>query len=83
MDQTDINPIMDNREPLGYVIAVPLLTLVVLLAPQIILSTIFQKGAGVPLSPPEMIGPVSGFVVLGLAAGFLLIKILRTISKVI
>ena len=67
--------------PLGYVIASPLLTLVVLLAPQIILSTIFQKAAGVPLSTGEMVGPVAGFVVLGLIAAWLLIDLLGGIWK--
>jgi hypothetical protein len=68
-------------DPLGYVIAAPLLTLVVLLAPQIILSTVFQKTAGVPLTTGEMVGPVAGFVVLGLIAGWLLAAILRGVSS--
>jgi len=65
-------------EPLGYVIAVPLLTLVVLLAPQIILSTLFQKSAGVPFTTGEMVGPVAGFVVLGAIAAWLLVDILKS-----
>jgi hypothetical protein len=69
-------------DPLGYVIAVPLLTLVVLLAPQITLGTFFQKSAGVPFTTGEMIGPVAGFVVLGLIAALLLVAILRGLSKV-
>lgn len=69
-------------DPLGYVIAVPLLALVVLLAPQIILSTVFQKSAGVPFTMGEMIGPVTGFVVLGLIAVWLLVAILRGLSKI-
>jgi len=69
-------------DPLGYVIALPLLTLIILLAPQIILSTVFQKTAGVPLTQGEMIGPVAGFVVLGLIATWLLAAILRGLSRV-
>jgi hypothetical protein len=69
-------------DPLGYVIAAPLLTLIVLLAPQIIVSTIFQRSAGVPFTTGEMVGPVAGFVVLGLLGGWLLIAIFRGISKV-
>ena len=69
-------------EPMGYIIAVPLLTLVVLLAPQIILSTVFQKTAGVPFTTGEMVGPVAGFVVLGLAAGWFLVDILRGVSAI-
>jgi len=69
-------------DPLGYVIASPLLTLVVLLTPQIILSTVFQRSAGVPFTMGEMIGPVTGFVVLGLIAAWLLVAILRGLSKI-
>ena len=62
-----------RSNPLGYVIASPLLILLVLLVPVIILSTIFQRSAGVPLTTGEMIGPVAGFVVLGLIAVWLII----------
>ena len=61
--------------------AVPLLTLIILLAPQIILSTIFQQGAGVPLSIGEMVGPIAGFVVLGVTAGWLLVRLLQGVSQ--
>jgi hypothetical protein len=67
-------------DPWGYVIATPLLTIVVLLAPQIILSTVFQKSAGVHFTTGEMIGPVSGFVALGLVATWLLAVILQGVS---
>jgi hypothetical protein len=70
-----------RRHPLGYVIAMPLLTLIILLAPQITLSTIIQKSAGVPLTPGEMIGPVAGFVVLGLIAAWLLFSLLTGLSN--
>jgi hypothetical protein len=69
-----------GAEPLGYVIAVPLLTLIVLLAPQIILSTIFQRSAGVPFTTGEMIGPVTGFVLLGFIAAWLLVAILSNLA---
>lgn len=69
-------------DPLGYLMAVPLLTLVVLLAPQIILSTVFQRSAGVPFSTGEMVGPVAGFVILGIAAAWLLASVLRGVAKV-
>ena len=65
--------------PIGYAIAVPLLTLIILLAPQIILSTVFQRSAGVPFSTGEMVGPVAGFVILGLVASWLLAAVLRGI----
>jgi len=69
-------------DPMGYVIAVPLLTLIVLLAPQIILSTVFQKSAGVPFTTGEMGGPVAGFVILGFIAAWFLVDILRGVSSV-
>jgi hypothetical protein len=71
-----------KRDPLGYVIASPLLTLIVLLAPQIILSTISQKAAGIPFTTGEMIGPVTGFVALGLIAGWFLVAILKGFSRI-
>jgi hypothetical protein len=67
--------------PLGYVIASPLLALIVLLTPQIILSTFFQFRAGVPFTTGEMVGPVSGFVVLGFLAAWLMLAILRSVSS--
>jgi len=67
-------------DPLGYVIAVPLLTLIVLLAPQILLSTLFQRSAGVPFTTGEMIGPVAGFVILSFVAAWLLIAILKSLA---
>ena len=65
---------------LGYVLAMPLLTLIILLAPQILISTIFQYRAGVPFSTCEMVGPVTGFVVLGSVGLWLLIRLLKNIS---
>lgn len=56
--------------------------MIVLLAPQIILSTIFQRVAGVPFTTGEMIGPVVGFVVLVLIAVWLLVTLLRGLSTV-
>lgn len=70
-----------RNNPTGVVLAAPLLTLIILLAPQIALSTYFQQRAGVPLSVGEMVGPVAGFVVLGLAAGWLFVRMLQGISK--
>jgi hypothetical protein len=68
---------------LGYVIAVPLLTLLVLLAPQIIVSTIFQRSSGVPFTPAEMIGPVAGFVLLGSLAAWQLTTILKAVTRLL
>lgn len=73
--------ILQNK-PIGLVIAVPLLTLIVLLAPQIILSTYFQRAAGVPFTTGEFIGPVAGFVILGAIALWFLINLLRNLQHI-
>jgi len=65
---------------LGYLIAVPLLVIIILLAPLITLSTITQRKAGVEFSPGEMIGPVAGFVVLGLIAIVLTVLLLGGVA---
>jgi hypothetical protein len=54
-----------RRDSLGYLLAVPLLGIIILLAPTIIASTLFQKAAGVSFTTGEVVGPISGFVVLG------------------
>jgi hypothetical protein len=65
----------------GYLISMPLFTIIILLAPQIALSTVFQKSDGVPFTTGEMIGPVAGFVLLGLIAIWLLVSLLRAFSQ--
>jgi hypothetical protein len=70
-----------KSEPLAYAIAAPLLTLIVLLAPQIALSTYFQRATGVPFTTAEMAGPVAGFVILGLLAAWLFVALLRGVNR--
>jgi hypothetical protein len=70
------------RRSVGHVVAAPLLTLIVLLAPQIVLSTMTQKRAGVSFTTGEMIGPVAGFLVLGLVAAWLLVDMLVALARV-
>jgi hypothetical protein len=66
-----------RRKPLGYRIAFPLLGTILLLIPQIIFGTLFQLQAGVEFSPGEIVGPISGFVILGLFAVWVTLAILR------
>ena len=68
--------------PLGVIVGVPLLTVLILLTPQIILSTIFQYRAGVAFKTAEIIGPIAGFVLLGGASLYFLVRILRDIPKI-
>jgi hypothetical protein len=68
-----------RRDTLGYRIALPLLSLIVMLVPGIIAQTVYQLSAGVTLSPGEIVGPVSGFLTLGLVAIVMLARILRAV----
>jgi hypothetical protein len=65
--------------PLGYLLALPLLGIIVLLAPAIAAQTLSQIAAGVSFSPGEIVGPIAGFVGLGLIALWLLVTLLRSI----
>jgi len=65
----------------GYLVSMPLFTIIILLAPQIVLSMLFQRSAGVPFTTGEMIGPIAGFVLLGLIAIWLLVSLLRAFSQ--
>jgi hypothetical protein len=70
-----------RRAPVGYVMAFALLGLIVMLVPSIIASTISQLAAGVTLTTGEIVGPVAGFVVLGLVAIGLVVALLRNIAE--
>jgi hypothetical protein len=56
-----------------------LLVLEVMLAPLIVAQTVSQVAAGISLQPAEVAGPVAGFVVIAVVAGWLLVSILRGI----
>jgi hypothetical protein len=68
-----------RRDPLGYRLAFPLLGLIVLLMFVIPANTASQVTAGISYSLPEIIGPIGGFLVLGLLAVWVMIAILRQI----
>jgi hypothetical protein len=68
-----------RRKPVGYLIAFPLLGLIVMLLPVIVLMTIFQVRAGVAFTPGQIVGPIAGFAVLGLFAMWVVVAILRHI----
>jgi hypothetical protein len=70
-----------GRNPLGHLIAVPLLVLEAMLAPLIVVQTMSQVRAGVSFTPGEMVGPIGGFAVLGLLAIWFIVAILRNISE--
>jgi hypothetical protein len=70
-----------RRNPLGYLIAIPLLVLEAMLAPLIVAQSVSQVQAGVSFTPGEMVGPIAGFAVLGLLAIWIIVAILRNISE--
>lgn len=70
-----------RRDPLGYRLAIPLLGVIVMLAPTIIASTIFQRAAGVAFSPNAIAGPIAGFVVLGVSGLWAVLAIVRRLRS--
>ena len=57
---------------LGHVIALPLIGCVLFLLPTILLATGLQVNAGIEFELVEWVGPIGGFAVLGLLAGWFL-----------
>src|SRR5690606_13378375 len=68
-----------QRKPFGYLVAFPLLTLLVMLLPTIILNTVLQIAAGINFTIPEIVGPITGFAVLGTIAVWIVAMILRMV----
>ena len=74
--------LLSRRSPLGYVLTVALLVLLVLIAVMIVVQTAFQVAADVSFTPGEIIGPISGFLVLAAVAVWLLIRLLGDVHRV-
>lgn len=70
-----------KRNPLGYKMAFSLIGIVIFLLPVIALSTYIQFINGISYSTGEVIGPISGFLVLGLLGIGVLWSILRKLPK--
>jgi hypothetical protein len=70
-----------RRDPRGYLLAAPLLVIIVLLLPTIALSTALQAAAGISFTAAEVVGPITGFGVLGLIGAWLLLRLLRAIPS--
>jgi hypothetical protein len=75
--------LLRGREALGYLVAVPLLVLLVVLTPVIAAQTAYQLSAGIAFTTAEIIGPISGFLVLGLGALTLIVRILRGVEATV
>jgi len=65
-----------RRQPLGYLLAAPLLVTIVLLLPTIAISTALQTRAGIAFTAAEVVGPIGGFAVLGGIGAWLLVRLL-------
>ena len=70
--------LLRRGEPFGYVLAVPLLVLLLVLAPAIVAQTVSQLDAGLDFTAGEVIGPIAGFLVLAVFAARSLAGILRS-----
>jgi hypothetical protein len=65
---------------LGYLLAVSLLVLEVMLAPLLAAQTASQLGAGVTFPAGQIVGPIAGFATVALIAFWVLVAILRNIA---
>jgi hypothetical protein len=68
-----------RRRAEGLLIGVPLVVLLWVLAPAVVLQTLFQQAAGWPFTPAQVVGPIAGFVALGAAASWALVRTLRSL----
>lgn len=67
----------------GYVPAVALLVLLVLIAVTIVAQTAFQVAAELSFTTGEIVGPISGFVILAAIAVWLLVRLLSALSPAV
>jgi hypothetical protein len=73
--------LVHRRDPLGYLLAAPLLVTVVLLLPTIALSTLLQAEAGISFTTAQVVGPIGGFCLLGGTGAWLLARLLRAVPS--
>jgi hypothetical protein len=68
-----------RRDPVGYSVALSMLILEIMLAPMIATQTVSQLLAGVSFTTAEIVGPLTGFIVLALVAIWILTALLRNV----
>lgn len=69
-----------HHNSIGYKIAFPLLGIIIFLVPVIILSTYIQIRSGINFTTAEIVGPITGFLLLGFCGiwiGWVIIKRIR------
>lgn len=69
--------LLHRRDRRGWLVAFPLLVLLVALLPTISAQTVFQLEAGVSFAPGEIVGPIAGFLMLASIALWLAVRTLR------
>jgi hypothetical protein len=66
-----------RRDPRGVGVAVPLLVLLLLVGPAVAAMTWFQVADGIVFTIPQIVGPIGGFLVLGVIDIWVLAIVLR------
>ena len=69
-----------RRAPLGYLLAFPLLGIIVMLGPGFVAQTWWQSAAGVEFTAAEVAGPIGGFGLVALFAVWVAVAVLRRLS---
>lgn len=69
-----------RREPLGYVLAVPILVMCVLIGLVIIAQTAVQLSVGVPLTTGQLVGIVGGFLAMSALATGMTVAFFRNVA---
>ena len=66
-----------RRDRCGLIVAMPLLVLLLLIGPSVAAMTYFQVADGVVFTVPQIVGPIGGFLVVGLIDIWVLVIVLR------
>jgi hypothetical protein len=67
-------------DPLGYLIAFPMLVLEAFLAPMIAAQTVSQLRAVVTVPPGQIVGPIGGFATIAVVVIWVIFGLLRNVS---
>lgn len=73
--------LLRGRLASGYRIVFPLLMLLCVLGPAIVAQTVVQLRSGIAFQPPEIIGPIAGFLTLAAVAVVLAVMVLRAVAS--
>lgn len=71
-----------RRDRRGLIVAMPLLVLLLLIGPSVAAMTYFQVADGIVFTVPQIVGPIGGFLVVGLIDIWVLAIVLRAAPTV-